>query len=76
MATPAAALLSYVLWIEPQTEATFTRYASNLPRDRADAIAQGLINIGGGYYRLPLQLSHINNESMSRNYRHAVRRRP
>jgi hypothetical protein len=51
-----AALLGYVLWIESmQTEATFPRHASNLPRDRTDAIAQGLINIGRGYHRLPLQ---------------------
>lgn len=46
MATPAA-LLNFVLRIESmQTEATFPRHASGLPRDRADARAQGLTNIG------------------------------
>ena len=41
-----AALLSYVLRTESmQTEATFPRHASNLPRDKADVIVQGLIDL-------------------------------
>jgi hypothetical protein len=46
VATPAA-LLSYVLRIESmQTEANFPPHAYNLPRDRADAIAQGIFSMG------------------------------
>ena len=61
------------------TEATFPEHASNFPRDRADPIAQGLSNIGvtlediiDFHYNNRI----FNNESMSRNNRHAVSRRP
>jgi hypothetical protein len=59
-----------------QIEPTFPRYAFKLPRDRADAIAQGLIHIGP-----TLEDFHYDNRIPTmnrcpRNYRHAVRRRP
>ena len=53
-----AALLSYVLGIESmQTEAI--GYTSNLPQDRADAIVQGLIDIGA---TLENTIDYHNNE--------------